>query len=117
MRGLIQRVSEASVCVSNEVIGRVDFGLLLFVGFGKGDSAFKLVPFLEKVTRYRIFSDEKGLMNKSLLDVSGDLLIVSQFTLAADTKKGLRPSFSSGLPKEAKNLYYGLVSHAREEYD
>ena len=118
MRGLIQRVSEASVCVSNEVIGRVGFGLLLFVGFEKGDSTLKLLPFLEKVARYRIFSDEKGLMNKSLLDVSGDLLIVSQFTLAVDTKKGLRPSFSSGLPsEEAKKLYDGLVRQARKKYD
>ena len=100
MIGLIQRVSEASVRVENEVIGRVGFGLLLFVGFEKGDSTLKLLPFLEKVARYRIFGDEQGLMNQSLLDVSGDLLIVSQFTLAADTKKGLRPSFSSGLLSE-----------------
>ena len=118
MVGLIQRVSEASVCVANEVIGRVGFGLLLFVGFEKGDSAIKLPPFLEKVARYRVFSDEKGLMNKSLLDVSGDLLIVSQFTLAADTKKGLRPSFSSGLPsKDAEKLYDELVKYARKKYD
>ena len=118
MRGLIQRVSEASVCVANEVIGRVGFGLLLFVAFEKGDSALKLLPFLEKVARYRIFCDEKGLMNKSLLDVSGDLLIVSQFTLAADTKKGLRPSFSLGLPsEEAKRLYDELVRHARKKFD
>lgn len=118
MIGLIQRVSEASVWVANEVIGRIGFGLLLFVGFEKGDSAFKLLPFLEKVARYRVFSDEKGLMNKSLLDVSGDLLIVSQFTLAADTKKGLRPSFSSGLlSEEAEKLYDELVRHARKKYD
>tara|TARA_Y100001970_G_C13995352_1_gene730432 strand:- start:419 stop:859 length:441 start_codon:yes stop_codon:yes gene_type:complete len=118
MIGLIQRVSEASVCVANEVIGRVGFGLLLFVGFEKGDSALKLLPFLEKVARYRVFSDEKGLMNKSLLDVSGDLLIISQFTLAADTKKGLRASFSSGLPsKEAETLYDELVAQARKKYD
>ena len=118
MRGLIQRVSEARVCIANEVIGSVGFGLLLFVGFEKRDSTLKLLPFLEKVARYRIFSDEQGLMNKSLLDVSGDLLIVSQFTLAADTKKGLRPSFSSGLPtKEAKKLYDELVRHARKKYD
>tara|TARA_B100001093_G_scaffold253426_1_gene242513 strand:- start:1138 stop:1578 length:441 start_codon:yes stop_codon:yes gene_type:complete len=118
MRGLIQRVSEASVCVANKVIGRVGFGLLLFVAFEKGDSPSKLLPFLEKVARYRIFSDEKGLMNKSLLDVSGDLLIVSQFTLAANTKKGLRPSFSSGLPiEEAKKLYDELVRQAKKKYD
>ena len=118
MRGLIQRVSEARVCIANEVIGSVGFGLLLFVGFEKRDSTLKLLPFLEKVARYRIFSDEQGLMNKSLLDVSGDLLIVSQFTLAADTKKGLRPSFSSGLPtKEAEKLYDELVRHARKKYD
>ena len=118
MRGLIQRVSEARVCIANEVIGRVGLGLLLFVGFEKGDSALKLFPFLEKVARYRIFNDEKGLMNKALLDISGDLLIVSQFTLAADTKKGLRPSFSLGLPsKDAEKLYDELVRHAKREYD
>ena len=76
------------------------------------------LPFLEKVARYRVFSDEKGLMNKSLLDVSGDLLIVSQFTLAADTKKGLRPSFPSGLPiEEAEKLYDELVRQAKKKYD
>ena len=118
MKGLIQRVSCARVCVEKEVIGRIGFGALLFVGFEKGDSAAKLAPFLEKTLRYRIFSDSKGLMNRSLLDVSGDLLIVSQFTLASNTKKGLRPSFSPGLPSEdAKSLYDDLVRQARKEFD
>ena len=118
MKGLIQRASCASVSVANEVIGRIGFGALLFVGFEKGDSAAKLAPFLEKIVGYRIFSDSKGLMNRSLLDVSGDLLIVSQFTLASDTKKGLRPSFSSALPNEdAKFLYDELVKQARKKFD
>ena len=118
MKGLIQRVSCASVSVANDVIGRIGFGLLLFVGFEKGDSSSKLLPFLDKVARYRIFSDANGLMNKSLLDVSGELLIVSQFTLAADTKKGLRPSFSPGLPSEdAKSLYDNLVRQARKKFE
>ena len=88
MKGLIQRVSSARVCVANEVVGRIGFGTLLFVGFERGDSVLKLAPFLEKILRYRIFCDSKGLMNRSLSDISGDLLIVSQFTLASDTKKG-----------------------------
>ena len=116
MKGLIQRVSCARVCVANEVIGRIGFGTLLFVGFEKADSTSKVAPFLEKILRYRIFCDSKGLMNRSLLDISGDLLIVSQFTLASDTKKGLRPSFSSGLPSEdAKVLYHELVKQARKK--
>lgn len=118
MKGLIQRVSCARVCVANEVIGRIGFGILLFVGFEKADSTSKLEPFLEKILRYRIFSDSKGLMNRSLLDISGDLLIVSQFTLASDTKKGLRPSFSSGLlGEDAKFLYDELVKQARTKFD
>ena len=118
MKGLIQRVSSARVCVANEVVGRIGFGTLLFVGFEREDSALKLAPFLEKILRYRIFCDSKGLMNRSLLDISGDLLIVSQFTLASDTKKGLRPSFSSGLPGEdAKLLYDELVKQARKKFD
>ena len=118
MKGHIQRVSCARVCVANEVIGRIGFGILLFVGFEKADSTSKLEPFLEKILRYRIFSDSKGLMNRSLLDISGDLLIVSQFTLASDTKKGLRPSLSSGLlGEDAKFLYDELVKQARTKFD
>ena len=120
MKGLIQRVSKAEVSVKGPtgettVVGRIDQGLLLLLGVEKGDSSERLDKLLHKVLNYRIFSDQDDKMNLSLLDIQGGLLVVSQFTLAADTQKGLRPGFSSAAPPElAESLYEEFVEKARE---
>ncbi len=115
MLGLIQRVSEASVTVDGEVCGSIDRGLLLLLGVQKADTSAQVEKLVSRVVRYRVFGDDAGHMNLSLLDVGGALLVVSQFTLAADTKKGLRPSFSSAAPPaEAEILYEEFVSRASE---
>jgi D-aminoacyl-tRNA deacylase len=112
MLALIQRVSSASVSVggsvvgSSSVIGSIDQGLLVLLGVEKEDSVEQADRLLQKVLAYRVFADADGKMNLSLRDVQGGLLIVSQFTLAASTDKGLRPSFSSAKPPaEAEQLY------------
>ena len=106
MQGLIQRVSSASVAVDNRVQGQIDQGILLLLGVQKEDSQETADKLLQKVLNYRIFSDAEGKMNLSLGDIGGGLLVISQFTLAADTKKGLRPSFSSAAPpQQAEALY------------
>lgn len=114
MLGLIQRVSEAQVAVSNEIIGKINSGLLLLLGVQKDDVERNVSRMLNKVVNYRVFSDDKGHMNLSLLDVRGELLVVPQFTIAADTKKGLRPSFSTAAsPSQAQALYDLFVVQAR----
>ena len=100
MQGLIQRVSSASVTINQQVYGQINQGILLLLGVQKTDTRESADKLLQKVINYRIFSDAEGKMNLSLQDIGGELLIISQFTLAADTKKGLRPSFSSAAPPE-----------------
>lgn len=115
MQGLIQRVTEAKVVVDGETIGEIENGILLLLGVEKGDDKEKADKLLHKVSGYRIFPDEEGKMNLSLRDIKGDLLVVSQFTLAADTKKGMRPSFSSAaVPALGEELYEYFVAQARE---
>ncbi len=115
MQVLIQRVLEAQVRVSDNVIGEIGPGLLLLLGVEKTDSGTEVEKLVNKVLNYRIFSDKTGQMNESLLDVGGELLVISQFTMAANTKKGLRPSFSSAAaPKEAEALYQLFVDHANK---
>jgi len=117
MLGLIQRVSSASVAIDHETVGEIDQGILLLLGVQKDDVMGSADKLLRKVLNYRMFSDPEGKMNLSLSDINGGLLIVSQFTLAADTKKGLRPSFSSAAPPEqAENLYNHFVSHASQQH-
>jgi D-tyrosyl-tRNA(Tyr) deacylase len=116
VQGLIQRVSHASVVVDNETVGEIGPGILLLLGVEKLDQQAQADKLLHKVINYRIFPDEKGHMNRSLLDTNGELLIVSQFTLAADTQKGLRPSFSSAAePALAEVIYESFVAAAREK--
>lgn len=106
VRVLLQRVKEASVTVENQVVGAIEKGLLLFVGFTDGDSEKELKYLAEKVIHLRIFEDEEGKMNRSLLDVSGGILSVSQFTLYGDCRKGRRPNFiTAAKPDEALRLY------------
>ena len=114
MLGLIQRVSDASVVINGEVHGEIGPGLLLLLGVQREDTPARAEKLLSKIVNYRVFNDEKDHMNLSLIDVKGSLLIVSQFTLAADTHKGLRPSFSSAAsPKLAERLYNDFVEAAR----
>ncbi|BBI54551.1 hypothetical protein HORIV_69720 [Vreelandella olivaria] len=98
MKALIQRVKRASVEVEGEIVGSIDHGLLALVGVEKHDDAAAVEKLLHKLLHYRVFSDADGKMNQNLQQVNGGLLLVSQFTLAADTRKGLRPSFSSAAP-------------------
>ena len=115
MIGLLQRVQSASVTVEGKVIGSAAKGLLVLVCAEKGDTKEQCEKLAKKVLAYRIFEDEKGKMNKSLLDIKGDILIVSQFTLAADTAKGLRPSFTPAAdPETGKKLYEHFVETVRQ---
>lgn len=114
MQGLIQRVSHAKVEVAGECVGSINKGILLLLGVEKHDDESTADKLLHKVSNYRIFTDDAGKMNLSLKDIEGELLVVSQFTLAADTKKGMRPSFSSaGTPAQAEALYDYFVAQAK----
>lgn len=115
MIGLLQRVKNASVTVNDQVIGAVGKGLLVLVCAEKGDSAEQCEKLAKKVLAYRIFEDENDKMNKSVSDIGGEILIVSQFTLAADTAKGLRPSFTPAAdPETGKRLYEHFIEKIKE---
>jgi len=117
MKGLIQRVRGARVEVEGEVVGAIDHGLLVLVGVEPQDGEESVNRLLHKLLNYRVFGDDEGKMNLSLSDVGGGLLLVSQFTLAADTRKGLRPSFSSAAPPErGAALFDLLVEQARARH-
>nr|WP_275437247.1 MULTISPECIES: D-aminoacyl-tRNA deacylase [unclassified Halomonas] len=111
---MIQRVKHANVTVDGSTIGAIDHGLLALIGVEKGDSEAEADKLLHKLLHYRVFSDDAGKMNHNLQQAQGGLLLVSQFTLAADTHKGLRPSFSSAAPpEEGQRLFHYLVDRAR----
>ena len=106
MIALIQRVSEAAVRVDGEVVGQIEKGLLVLLGVEKDDDEAKARRLVERVTTYRVFKDDEGKMNLNVQQVGGKVLVVSQFTLPADTKKGTRAGFSRGAhPTEAERLY------------
>lgn len=114
MQALLQRVLEAKVVVGDEVVGQIGPGLLVLLCAERDDSDEYGVRLLEKILKLRIFPDDSGKMNRSVMDVSGALLIVSQFTLAADTAKGNRPSFGQAAePVQARRLYDAFVDLAR----
>jgi D-aminoacyl-tRNA deacylase len=118
MLALIQRVNTAKVEVSGKVVGEIEQGLLVFLGIEKEDSQSHADKLLKKVIAYRVFSDADDKMNLSVADINGGLLIVSQFTLAADTERGLRPSFSSAKPPaEAEQFYNYFVSQAQQQHN
>ena len=106
MRILVQRSNYASVSIDNKIVGEIPSGLVLLVGFTNGDSEETIDYLINKVINLRIFEDENGVMNKSILDYGGEILSISQFTLYANTKKGNRPSYIDALrPEEATKLY------------
>lgn len=116
MRAILQRVRYASVTVDDEVVGTIDEGLLVFLGCGEGDTDEDLEYLVDKLINLRIFADDDGRMNDSLLDVGGQMLVVSQFTLYADTGRGRRPSFVEAMkPGPAKKLYEQFCHRVRGE--
>ena len=106
MKVLVQRCDKASVTVNNEIVGKIDKGMMILVGFTETDTRKNIDYMVEKVLNLRIYDDESGIMNKSILDVGGSILSVSQFTLYADTKKGRRPSYVNALNGEKATLLY-----------
>lgn len=117
MIGLLQRVSRARVTVDGETTGEIGAGLLLLVCAERGDAEAQADKLLDRVLKLRIFADEAGKMNRSLTDVGGGLLVVSQFTLAADTTGGNRPSFTqAAAPDEGRRLYEHVVQQARARH-
>ena len=112
MRALIQRVCRATVRVEEQVVGQIDRGLLILLGISDTDGLSDMEYVAEKCVNLRIFEDDQGKMNRSLLDTGGQALVVSQFTLHADTRKGRRPSFNRAAPPDiAKSLYEQFVQH------
>lgn len=117
MLGLIQRVKHASVVVNNEIVGEIQQGILLLLGIQKMDTEETVNKLIDKLLAYRIFADVDNKMNCSVQQIDGGILVVSQFTLAADTKKGLRPSFSSAAPPvQAQALYDYFVTRLRSKH-
>ena len=114
MIGLLQRVNEAAVSVDGRTIGRIGRGILVLVGVQRGDDEPRAGRLLERLLGYRVFPDAEGRMNRSVRDISGGLLLVPQFTLAADTRKGTRASFTPAAPPdEGRRLFELLVTRAR----
>jgi D-aminoacyl-tRNA deacylase len=117
VKALIQRVSSAHVEINGDVVGKIGQGLLVLLGVERNDNQASAEKMLDKLLQYRIFSDAEGKMNLSVRDVSGGVLLVSQFTLAADTNSGLRPSFScAASPELAREIYEGAVRYLQDKH-
>ena len=115
MRFIIQRVSNSKVTIDNEIRGQIGKGFMVLIGVGESDTKEIADKMIHKMINLRIFEDENGKMNKSVLDIGGEILVISQFTLCADIKKGNRPSFTdSAPPEEADRLYLAFCEHLRE---
>ena len=116
MRAVLQRVSRARVTVSGEIVGEINLGILVLLGVSRGDSEKEASYLLDKTLNLRVFEDANGKMNCSLLDIEGDLLVVSQFTLYGDARRGRRPSFiEAAAPDQANRHYEFFVSEARRQ--
>ena len=114
MKALLQRVTRASVSIDNEEVGRIGQGLVVFLGVANGDTEKDAQYLADKMTNLRIFADEEGKLNLSALDINGELLLVSQFTLLADTRKGRRPSFiGAAPPARAEELFEYFIGQVR----
>ena len=117
MLSLLQRVKMANVCVNNQMIASIEDGILAFIAFEPDDSDYKLEKMGKKMLNYRIFPDHNDKMNKNIMDMSYELLVVPQFTLAANTKSGSRPSFSSaGDPIMSKDLFSSFLKILKQKY-
>jgi len=116
MRVLVQRSGEASCTVNNDITGKIDSGLVLLVGFTEGDNIDKISYLARKVVNLRIFPDDNGVMNLSILDFGGSILSISQFTLYADTQKGNRPSYVKALGGEEAKKLYDLFNEELRKY-
>ena len=117
MLSLIQRVTQASVEVDGQVVGEIGDGLLALVGVEPGDGPNQLRRMAQKLLGYRVFADDAGKMNRSLADIGGGLLLVSQFTLAADTRSGMRPGFSTAAPpEEAERVFNQLLQACCQQH-
>lgn len=117
MRAVVQRVINARVEVEKETVGKIDKGILVFLGIGREDTCDDLLWMAKKIPNLRIFEDEKEKMNKSLIDINGDILVVSQFTLYGDCRRGRRPSFSDAAPLDiAKKMYEEFCTLLSKNY-
>lgn len=117
MRALLQRVLEAKVVVDGKTTGKIEKGILIFIGLGKEDNLEKGKKLIDKILKYRFFDDEQGKMGWNVSQADGGILLVSQFTLMAQTQKGLRPDFGPAMPPaEAKALYDQLVDYAKSQF-
>ena len=118
MKVLVQRSLAAKVEVDGEIVGAIDHGQMVLVGIEKGDTEADTQRLADKLLKYRMFSDDDGKMNLNVQQVGGGVLLVSQFTLAAETKKGLRPGFSTAaVPEEGERLFNDFVAKVRAQYD
>lgn len=117
MKVLIQRVKRASVTIKNELFSQINSGILALVGIEKGDTEENVEKLAKKVVNLRIFPDEAGKMNKSLIDTNGEMLVVSQFTLCGDCKKGTRPSFDNSAPPDIADKLYELFVAKIKQYE
>lgn len=117
MKALLQRVSQARVDIADACVGSIDAGMLVLLGLDKGDDCALADRMLDKLLRYRMFADSQGRMNASVTDTGGGVLLVSQFTLSADTGKGLRPGFSAAMaPAEAATLYRYVLQQLQQRH-
>ena len=116
MRALLQRVSRASVTVEGQVVGQIGQGLLVLLGIGQQDSELQVKTLADKIVYLRIFGDDEGKMNRSLLDIGGEVLVVSQFTLYADTRRGRRPSFTDAAPPAVAETLFEHFKEALASY-
>jgi len=116
MRALLQRVSHASVTVDGKVVGQIGQGLLVLLGVGQDDSEVQVKALADKIVYLRIFGDDEGKMNRSLLDIGGEVLVVSQFTLYADTRRGRRPSFTDAAPPVVAETLFEHFKEAIASY-
>jgi len=116
LKVIVQRSKNSSVKVNNKIVGEIDFGLVILVGFTKEDNLDKINQMVNKIINLRIFNDENGIMNKNILDIEGKILSISQFTLYANTKKGNRPSYVDALNKETATILYDKFNEELRKY-
>lgn len=116
MRVILQRSKVSNVKIDNKVVGSINYGLVVLVGFTNGDTIEDIKYMVDKIINLRIFDDDNGVMNKSLIDIKGSILSISQFTLYADTKKGRRPSYVNALKGEESSVLYDLFNQELSKY-